>query len=61
MLAIFGYMVIMIFIKWSTDWRYNWDDTAPNLITTLMNLFLKVGGLGDQNSLWYDSYGQEAL
>lgn len=40
-------MVVMIFIKWSTDWNYNWEDTAPNLITVLMNMFLKLGALDD--------------
>jgi len=47
MLGIFGYMVIMIFIKWGIDWNYNWDNTAPNLITVLMNMFLKLGSLDD--------------
>lgn len=43
MCSIFGYMVIMIFVKWSSDWNYNWNDDAPNLITVLMNMFLKGG------------------
>lgn len=47
MLGIFGYMIIMVFIKWSKDWGYNWDNTAPNLITVLMNMFLKLGSLDD--------------
>ena len=61
MLALFGYMVIMIFIKWATEWNYNFDNEAPNLITTLMNMVLKVGGLDDQGALWGDRTGQEAL
>jgi V-type H+-transporting ATPase subunit a len=61
MLSIFGYMVIMIFVKWASDWNYNWSDSAPNLITTLMNIFLKGGGLDDQSSLWGDRSGQEHL
>lgn len=61
MLSIFGYMVIMIFIKWCSDWGYNWSDSAPNLITTLMNIFLKGGQLDDQASLWGDRSGQEHL
>jgi vacuolar-type H+-ATPase subunit I/STV1 len=59
--SVFGYMVIMIFIKWSTDWNYNWEDTAPNLITVLMNMFLKLGALDDQKPLWGDKEGQEVL
>lgn len=57
LMSIFGYMVIMIFIKWSTDWNYNFDNEAPNLITTLMNMVLKLGGLDDQSALWYDRNG----
>ena len=45
--SIFGYMIVMIFIKWSTDWGYNWTNKAPNLISTLMNLALKLGALGE--------------
>jgi vacuolar-type H+-ATPase subunit I/STV1 len=47
MLSIFGYMILMIFIKWSIDWTYNWNDDAPNLITVLMNMFLRFGALDD--------------
>jgi len=47
MLCIFGYMIVMIFVKWAQDWGYNWNDTAPNLITVLMNMFLKLGSLDD--------------
>mmetsp|Transcript_8101 Transcript_8101/g.15942 ORF Transcript_8101/g.15942 Transcript_8101/m.15942 type:complete len:802 (-) Transcript_8101:2450-4855(-) len=61
MLSIFGYMVFMIFVKWCSDWGYNWSDSAPNLITTLMNIFLKGGQLDDQSSLWGDRLGQEHL
>lgn len=45
--SIFGYMIVMVFIKWSTDWGYNWENKAPNLISTLMNLALKLGALGE--------------
>jgi V-type H+-transporting ATPase subunit a len=54
-------MVVMIFIKWGTDWGYNWDDTAPNLISILMNLILKLGSLDEQNPLWGDGTDQESL
>jgi len=47
MSSIFGYMIIMIFIKWNIDWSYNWANNAPNLITVLMNMFLKFGALDD--------------
>ena len=57
MCCIFGYMIIMIFIKWASDWNYNYEDNAPNLITVLMNMFLKLGALDDQESLWGDRAG----
>lgn len=44
MSLLFGYMNVMIFIKWSTDWTVN-SSQSPSIITTLMNLFLKVGSV----------------
>ena len=44
MLSLFGYMIVMIFIKWSTDWTGR-SDYAPSLITQLMNIVLKLGDL----------------
>ena len=61
MVSIFGYMICMIFVKWNIDWSYNWEDKAPNLITVLMNMFLKMGSLDDQGPLWDDHDGQENL
>ena len=61
MSCIFGYMILMIFIKWCSSWNYNFDDTAPNLITVLMNMFLKLGSLDNQNALWGDKEGQERI
>ena len=44
MLALFGYMIVMIFIKWSIDWTGR-SDHAPSLITQLMNIVLKLGDI----------------
>lgn len=44
MSLLFGYMLIMIFIKWSTDWTLN-SSKAPSIISTLMNIFLKLGSV----------------
>ena len=44
MSLLFGYMIIMIFIKWSTDWSMN-SSNAPSIISTLMNIFLKLGSV----------------
>jgi V-type H+-transporting ATPase subunit a len=59
MTAFFGYMNIMIFIKWSTDWS---DDTskAPSIITLLMNIVLKKGSV-ENKPLWGDAATQENL
>ena len=61
MTCIFGYMILMIFIKWCTDWEYDRDKIAPNLITVLMNMFLKLGSLDNQHPLWGDKSGQESV
>lgn len=50
MTLLFGYMIIMIFIKWSTDWTGK-SDKAPSIITLLMNIFLK-GGDVENKPLW---------
>lgn len=42
MVIIFGYMDLMIFIKWLTDWTGK-TNLAPNITSTLLNLFLKFG------------------
>ena len=44
MSLLFGYMIIMIFIKWTTDWTGNLSN-APSIITTLMNIFLNLGSV----------------
>ena len=45
MCLLFGYMILMIYIKWGTDWS---DDLskAPSLITQLLMLFLNKGSTG---------------
>ena len=45
MCLLFGYMCLMIYIKWGTDWS---DDTskAPSLISQLLMLFLNMGSTG---------------
>lgn len=44
MSTLFGYMVIMIFIKWSINW-YPVLANAPSLIAQMMNIFLKGGSV----------------
>ena len=57
---LFGYMVTMIFIKWSIYWVD--DQKAPSIITLLMNIFLSAGSV-DGKPLFGDAQGklQESL
>ena len=64
MTVLFGYMVVMIFIKWST---YFYDTSlAPSLITHLINIAIK-GGSVENKPLWghqisgTGSYTQESF
>ena len=44
MLLLFGYMVVLIYIKWLTDYSLD-TSRAPSIITILMNLALKNGSV----------------
>ena len=48
MCLLFGYMILMIYIKWGTDWS---DDLskAPSLISQLLMLFLNMGSTGPED------------
>ena len=50
MLLLFGYMILLIFIKWSTDYSFD-TSKAPSIITILMNLALKNGSV-EQKPVW---------
>jgi len=47
MTLLFGYMIIMIFIKWATFWTNTHD--APSIINHLMSIFLNYGSVGAGN------------
>ena len=49
MCLLFGYMILMIYIKWGTDWS---DDLskAPSIITQLLMLFLNMGSTGPEGN-----------
>lgn len=49
MLALFGYMVFLILLKWSIDWRdpNTRPGAPPSLIDTMINLALKPGSVSD--------------
>jgi len=44
MTILFGYMIVMIFIKWSTDWSDN-TNKAPSLISQMLDIFLSFGSV----------------
>ena len=48
MCLLFGYMILMIYIKWGTDWSEDLSK-APSLITQLLMLFLNMGSTGPDN------------
>ena len=50
MCLLFGYMIVLIFIKWSTDYSKD-TSKAPSIITILMNLALKQGSV-DGMPVW---------
>jgi V-type H+-transporting ATPase subunit a len=49
MIALFGYMIFLIVLKWSIDWRdpASRPGAPPSLIDTMINIALKPGGLSD--------------
>jgi V-type H+-transporting ATPase subunit a len=55
MLALFGYMDMLIIIKWLTDYD-NGESNPPSIITSMINMFLNFGGI-DGTPL----YGTESI
>jgi hypothetical protein len=41
-MAIFGYMDLLIIVKWLTDWTGN-EGSAPSIITQMINNILHFG------------------
>lgn len=54
----FGYMCFTILLKWSTEWVPT--STAPSIITTFINMPLKLGST-EGMPLWGDDEGQQKL
>ena len=59
MLAFFGYMDVMIVIKWVTDWGFV-NQNGPALITQLINIPLKGGDPGPV-PLFGDGSAQQSI
>lgn len=49
MCLLFGYMIVLIFVKWSINWSNYLN--PPSIITQMINIFLKYGSVSD-NPLW---------
>ena len=49
MCLLFGYMIIMIYIKWGTDWSED-PSKAPSIISQLLMIFLNMGSTGPENN-----------
>jgi V-type H+-transporting ATPase subunit a len=47
MLSLFGYMVLLILMKWSINWRAPGAGAPPSLIDTMINIALKPGIISD--------------
>jgi len=58
MFCTFGYMVIIILYKFAVDWNQRPDQTPPNLVQTMISMFLSPGIVKSEDQL-YD--GQATL
>ena len=43
MVLLFGYMDFLIVFKWTIDWNVVGTQNAPSIITTMINMPLKLG------------------
>lgn len=59
MTSIFGYMIVLIYIKWATNWIGR-EYMAPSIITTLMGIALKNGSV-ENKPLWGPILIEEAF
>eukprot|EP00933_Yihiella_yeosuensis_P052487 TRINITY_DN50577_c0_g1_i1.p1 TRINITY_DN50577_c0_g1~~TRINITY_DN50577_c0_g1_i1.p1 ORF type:complete len:378 (+),score=7.93 TRINITY_DN50577_c0_g1_i1:73-1134(+) len=54
----FGYMISMIIIKWCTDWT---DRSPPNLIQTMIDMFLSPGSVEESSQLYSGQAGLQLV
>eukprot|EP01012_Entosiphon_sulcatum_P002517 TRINITY_DN1053_c0_g1_i1.p1 TRINITY_DN1053_c0_g1~~TRINITY_DN1053_c0_g1_i1.p1 ORF type:complete len:851 (-),score=223.96 TRINITY_DN1053_c0_g1_i1:65-2578(-) len=59
----FGYMCLIIVIKWTTDWATEMgkNHTPPSLLETMTNFFLSPGGVTESNYLYGSPGAQNAV
>lgn len=49
MVLLFGYMILMIFVKWGIDWSSD-PSKAPSIISQLLLIFLNMGSVGPDDN-----------
>ena len=49
MILLFGYLILMIYIKWSTDWDQD-PSKAPSIITQFLLMFFNFGSVGSKDN-----------
>lgn len=54
LLGLFGFMDLLIIVKWLTDWTGREGD-APSIITQMINNIIKGGMVDETALLWNDS------
>lgn len=54
--SIFGYLAILILVKWSTDW-YSQGLNPPNLLNTLIYMFLSPGRIDPDSKIYSGQAG----
>jgi V-type H+-transporting ATPase subunit a len=52
LLATFGYMCFLVIFKWCTDWSERQDIAPPNLIQTMIGMFLRPGSVDPSVQLY---------
>lgn len=57
MLFTFGYMILLIFLKWAIDWKPDYF-LAPSIITVMIDIPLKMGST-ENRPIWGDLIGVE--
>ena len=61
MLSTFGYMVFMILYKWCVDWSAPGMNPPPNLIQTMISMFLAPGSVDPAKQLYAGQAGFQAF
>lgn len=60
LLVIFGYMDMLIVIKWNTDYKGHTDE-APSIIVTIVNFFLNGGAIKGREFFSNNSFVEQIL